>query len=96
MGKVTQQAPLNLHDIIQILSDEGILFKAGILDFGEDTDFGCIEFCLSEDFYSFNYYLDVDTHGHTIEGGSQQWFYSPKDKSEFLELIKTGHIEDEK
>jgi hypothetical protein len=84
---------LDLQDIIEILSDEEIIFKSQIIYFGEDTNFECIEFTLAGNHYfSFDYYLDIDTHGHTIEGGVNQWFYSPKSKTEFLEFITTGHI----
>lgn len=84
---------LNLQDIVEILSDEKIIFKAEICYVGEDTNFECIEFNLdSKEYYSFDYYLDLDTHGHTICGGKNQWFYSPKNRREFVEFLKTGHI----
>ncbi len=84
---------LNLQDIVEILANEEIIFKAEIVYLGEDTNFKCVEFNLySKEYYSFDYYLDLDIHGHTIHGGINQWFYSPKDKLEFLELIKTGGI----
>ena len=86
---------LNLQDVVEILSDEEIIFKAETCYVGEDTNFEYIEFNLDgKEYYSFDYYLDLDTHGHTICGGKNQWFYSPKNRQEFMEFLKTGHIAD--
>jgi hypothetical protein len=84
---------LNLQDVLEILSGEEVIFRAQIAYLGQDTDFKCVEFDFdSKEYYSFDFYLDLDTHGHTICGGKNQWFYSPKNRQEFMEFLKTGHI----
>lgn len=88
---------MSLQEVIEILCDEKIIFKAEICELGEDTNFECIEFNLgSVGYHSFDYYLDTDIHGHTICGGRNQWFYSPKNRQEFVEFLKTVHITGEK
>lgn len=84
---------LNLQDIIEILSEKEIVFKAEIVYLGQDTDFKCIEFTIQDEkLYNFDYYLDVSIHGHTIRGGKNGWFYSPKNFQQFMEFLEIGHI----
>lgn len=86
--EINKTNTLSIEDVIRILSNEKISFKAEIKYFGEDTNFECVEFTLSNEYYSFNYYLDIDIHGHTIEGGKDYLFYTPKNKEDFLKLVK--------
>ena len=96
-GNTRDDSNLDLQQIIEILSSMEITFEARIdLDyFGEDIDYDVVTFYLPEEYFSFDYHLDLDVHGHTIRGGKEEWFYSPKSRKEFVQFIKKGHIGDE-
>lgn len=79
---------LAIGQIIEIFSNNKILFKASIKDVWQDTEWNEVEFEIDDERYSsFTFNLDLDVHGGNIQSHVDGWFFKVTTEEELFKVI---------